>query len=71
MKTSVVLTLIGPDRPGLVSAVAARASAACNVAARLAQISGIFGIAAPSRITPSTQADPAARTPPSQGCTPR
>lgn len=36
----------------------------CNVAARLAQISGIFCIAPPPRITPSKPADHAARTPP-------
>lgn len=44
MKTSVVLTLIGPDRPGLVSAVAARAGAAgANwMESRLAQLAGRF-----------------------------
>ena len=42
MKTSVVLTLIGPDRPGLVSAVAARAGAvgASWMESRLAQLAG-------------------------------
>lgn len=44
MKTSVVLTLIGPDRPGLVSAVAARAGAvgASWMESRLAQLAGHF-----------------------------
>ncbi|MBS0509750.1 MAG: ACT domain-containing protein [Proteobacteria bacterium] len=44
MKTSLVLTLIGRDRPGLVSAVAARASAlgANWLESRLAQLAGQF-----------------------------
>lgn len=44
MKTSLVLTLIGPDRPGLVSAVAARASAAgANwMESRMSQLAGQF-----------------------------
>ncbi|ATE60727.1 glycine cleavage system transcriptional repressor [Thauera sinica] len=44
MKTSLVLTLIGRDRPGLVSALAARASAAgANwMESRLAQLAGQF-----------------------------
>ncbi len=44
MKTSLVLTLIGPDRPGLVSAVAARASAggANWMESRMSQLAGQF-----------------------------
>ncbi|HQZ04182.1 MAG TPA: ACT domain-containing protein [Thauera sp.] len=44
MMTSVVLTLIGPDRPGLVSAVAGRAAAvgASWMESRLAQLAGKF-----------------------------
>lgn len=44
MKTSFVLTLIGRDRPGLVSAVAARATAvgANWLESRLAQLAGQF-----------------------------
>jgi glycine cleavage system regulatory protein len=44
MKTSLVVTLIGPDRPGLVSAVAARATGAgANwVESRMAQLAGQF-----------------------------
>lgn len=44
MKTSLVLTLIGPDRPGLVSAVAARASdcGANWMESRMAQLAGQF-----------------------------
>lgn len=44
MKTSVVLTLIGQDRPGLVNAVAARAGAvgANWLESRLAQLAGKF-----------------------------
>jgi glycine cleavage system regulatory protein len=44
MKTSLILTLLGPDRPGLVSAVAARATAAGGnwMESRLAQLAGQF-----------------------------
>ncbi len=44
MKTSVILTLLGPDRPGLVSALAARASAggANWMESRMAQLAGQF-----------------------------
>lgn len=44
MKTSLILTLIGPDRPGLVSAVAACASAhgASWMESRLARLAGQF-----------------------------
>ncbi|WP_018948946.1 glycine cleavage system protein R [Thioalkalivibrio sp. ALMg11] len=44
MKTSVILTVIGPDRPGLVSAVAARARAAGGnwLESRMAQLAGQF-----------------------------
>jgi len=44
MKTSVVLALIGPDRPGLVSVVAARASGAgANwMESRMARLAGQF-----------------------------
>lgn len=44
MKTSVILTLIGPDRPGLVSAVSARATAAgANwLESRMVQLAGQF-----------------------------
>lgn len=44
MKTSVIVTLLGPDRPGLVSAVAARASAggANWMESRMAQLAGQF-----------------------------
>ncbi|ADC72719.1 amino acid-binding ACT domain protein [Thioalkalivibrio sp. K90mix] len=44
MKTSVILTLIGPDRPGLVSAVAARARAAGGnwLESRMTQLAGQF-----------------------------
>lgn len=44
MKTSLILTLLGPDRPGLVSAVAARARAAgANwMESRMAQLAGQF-----------------------------
>ena len=44
MKTSVILTLIGPDRPGLVSKVAARAREAGGtwLESRMAQLAGQF-----------------------------
>ncbi len=44
MKTSFILTLIGPDRPGLVSAVAARARAAGGnwLESRMTQLAGQF-----------------------------
>lgn len=44
MRTSLILTLLGPDRPGLVSAVAARATAAgANwMESRMAQLAGQF-----------------------------
>ena len=44
MKTSLVLTLIGPDRPGLVSAVSARASqcGANWMESRMAHLAGQF-----------------------------
>ncbi len=44
MKTSLILTLIGPDRPGLVSAVAARASqcGANWMESRMAHLAGQF-----------------------------
>ncbi|WP_024327841.1 glycine cleavage system protein R [Thioalkalivibrio sp. AKL19] len=44
MKTSIILTVIGPDRPGLVSAVAARARAAGGnwLESRMAQLAGQF-----------------------------
>lgn len=44
MKTSVILTLIGPDRPGLVSAVSARASqcGANWMESRMAHLAGQF-----------------------------
>lgn len=44
MKTSLILTLIGPDRPGMVSAVAARARAAGGnwLESRMAQLAGQF-----------------------------
>ncbi|WP_018144500.1 MULTISPECIES: glycine cleavage system protein R [unclassified Thioalkalivibrio] len=44
MKTSVILTVIGPDRPGLVSAVAAKARAAGGnwLESRMAQLAGQF-----------------------------
>lgn len=44
MKTSVILTVVGPDRPGLVSAVAARARAAGGnwLESRMAQLAGQF-----------------------------
>ena len=44
MKTSLILTLIGPDRPGLVSAVSACAGAhgANWMESRLARLAGQF-----------------------------
>lgn len=44
MKTSVILTVIGPDRPGLVSAVAAKARVAGGnwLESRMAQLAGQF-----------------------------
>ncbi|WP_018862573.1 MULTISPECIES: glycine cleavage system protein R [unclassified Thioalkalivibrio] len=44
MKTSLILTLVGPDRPGLVSAVAARARSAGGnwLESRMTQLAGQF-----------------------------
>ena len=44
MKTSLILTLIGPDRPGLVSAVSVRASlcGANWMESRMAHLAGQF-----------------------------
>ncbi|WEN43234.1 Glycine cleavage system transcriptional repressor [Thauera sp. GDN1] len=44
MKTSLILTLVGPDRPGLVSAISARASqcGANWMESRLTQLAGQF-----------------------------
>lgn len=59
MKTSLILTLIGPDRPGLVSAVASCAAAAgANwLDSRMAQLAGQFAGLVHLEVDPDTVDD--------------